>query len=66
MARPKRSDDLVDRERLLGILKCCRHDLASAMARMRINSPLYNLTAELLTSIDPWLWFSRTGRTTCT
>jgi hypothetical protein len=37
MARPKRSDDLVDRERLLDILKCCRHDLAIAMARMRIN-----------------------------
>jgi hypothetical protein len=52
MAWPKRSDDLVDRERLLEILKCCRHDLAIAMARMRINGPLYNSTAELLASID--------------
>lgn len=52
MARPKRSDDLVDRDHILAILKLCRRDLALSMARMQIGGPLYNAMAELLGSID--------------
>jgi hypothetical protein len=50
--RPKRSDDLVDRDRILAALKACRHDLAIGMSQMRINGPLYIATSELLSSID--------------
>jgi hypothetical protein len=50
--RPKRSDDLIDREQLLAALKSCRHDLAISMSRMQINGPLYVAASELLCSID--------------
>jgi hypothetical protein len=50
--RSKRSDELVDRDRLLAMLRLCLHDLATAMSKMHINGPLYAATAELLSSID--------------
>lgn len=50
--RPKRSDDLIDCDGLLAVLKSCRHDLAISMSHMRINGPLYVATSELLSSID--------------